>query len=342
VPPLSPAARIVLDHLKLNSQQYFGQVAHVDPLRELVGVDAHVVRARVRLDARDVIVYVKVYDPRASPQDEARFRRYVTTEFTRIRLARTFATPAADVPIPLACLEDHYAIVTQEASGETLSRLLRHLCVIRTSSVYGTILCALHRVGRWLREFQASVPPLGVTNPAGLRRYLDVRLTTLVSLGRRSFDEASRENILAFHDAQAARLTPADMQRVPIHADMCPSNVLVRPDGITVLDLASSCDGSRYDDVAHLYMHLAFAARRFRYGRAVTEQMQRLLLESFEPDLRPETPMFRLMLLRHLACYAMWISTHPRFDRSALGEWRLRRTLARCWEMAGVGDEMNK
>ena len=108
VSTLSPAATVVLEHLKLNSQRYFGQVANLDPLHEVVGPESRVVRARLRLDGHEVIIYVKVYDPRSSP-DEARCRRYVTTEFMRMKHAREFATPAADVPVPLACLEDYYA-----------------------------------------------------------------------------------------------------------------------------------------------------------------------------------------------------------------------------------------
>jgi Ser/Thr protein kinase RdoA (MazF antagonist) len=335
VPPLSPAARLVLDHLKSNSQQYFGQVAHVDPLREVIGPASHVVRARLHLDGREVMIYVKVYAPDSS-DDRARFRRYVTTEFERTRLARKFATAAANVPVPLACLADHYALVTEEASGVTLARMLKQLCLARTPSGHGTVLCALHRVGRWLREFQAGVPPLGF-DVADLRAYLDVRLTRLVSQGRRSFDEASRRAVLAFHDTHAARLTASDLRVVPIHADLCPSNILVRPDGITVLDLANSCDGARYCDVAHLYMHLAFADQRFRFGPRLLGQMQRHLLESVEPELTPEAPLFRLLLLQHLACYLAWVSTLPRYDRSALGEWRFRRVLARCWSLAGIG-----
>jgi Phosphotransferase enzyme family len=335
VPPLSPAVNHVLEHLSLHSQRYFGQVAHVDPLHEVIGPASHVVRARVRLNGREVIIYVKVYEPNSSPDDQARFRRYVTTEFERIRLARKFATVAANVPVPVACLADHYALVTEEASGVTLSRVLKQLCLARTPSCYGTLLYALHRVGLWLREFQAGVPPLGFS-VADLRMYLDARLNRLVSQGRRSFTEASRQAVLEFHDTHAARLSPLDLRVVPLHADLCPSNILVRPDGITVLDLGSSCDGARYCDVAHLYMHLAFADRRFRFGPRLLRQMQRQLLESFEPDLTPEAPLFRLMLLRHVACYLAWTSTRPGYDRSAVGEWRFRRTLARCWSLAGV------
>jgi Ser/Thr protein kinase RdoA (MazF antagonist) len=236
--------------------------------------------------------------------------------------------------VPLACLADHYALVTQEASGVTLARMLRQLCVARTPSCYGTVLCALHRVGPWLREFQAGVP-LGF-DVADLRTSLDVRLKRLVSQRRRSFTEASRLVVLDFHDTYAAQLTASDLRVVPLHADLCPSNILVRPDGITVLDLGSTCDGARYCDIAHLYMHLVFADRRFQFGPRLLGQMQRQLLESFEPELTPDAPLFRLMLLQHLACYLARISTRSGYDRSAFGEWRFRRTLERCWSMAGI------
>ena len=74
--------------------------------------------------------------------------------------AREFATPAADVPVPLACLEDYYALITQEASGITLARLLRQLCLVRTQPATAGALCAAAR-RPMAREFQAGVPPVG-------------------------------------------------------------------------------------------------------------------------------------------------------------------------------------
>lgn len=332
---LSPAAAFVFDHLTSHSQRYFGEVAALQPLREVVGPASRVVRARLQLQGRDVIVYVKLYERNASPEDRSRFEKYVTNEFHRTTLARRFSTAGADVPEPIVCIPEQLALVMQEAAGTTLARLLRQLCILRTPSTGRAVLRALHRVGRWLRQFQEGVPTRGL-NAADLRTYLDVRLKRLLDQQRRAFTQADRQAVLDFHDRHAALLAADDLRIVPIHADLCPTNILVRPGGITVIDLASSCDGSRYCDVAHLYMHLAFAGRRFRLGRTLTDHMQRVLLDGFERGLRADAPLFRLMLLQHLACHAMWISTHARYDRSALGEWRFGRALARCWSMAGV------
>jgi Ser/Thr protein kinase RdoA (MazF antagonist) len=332
---LSPAAAFVLDHLKLNSERYFGEVAALQPLQELVGPASHVVRARLQLRGRDRIVYVKCYEQTGSPEERRRFERYVTNEFKRTTLARRVATTGADVPEPIVCIPEQLALVMHEAAGTTLARLLRQLCVVRTPSTGRAALRALYRVGRWLRRFQDGMPTLGL-NAANLRAYLDVRLTRLVDQQRRTFTAADRQAVLDFHDREAARLTADDLRLVPIHADLCPTNILVRPGGITVIDLASSCDGARYCDVAHLYMHLAFAGRRFHLGHTLTDHMQRVLLDGFQRGLRADAPLFRLMLLQHLACYLMWISTHPRYDRSTIGEWRFGRTVARCWSMAGV------
>jgi Ser/Thr protein kinase RdoA (MazF antagonist) len=335
VRPLSPAAAFVLDHLKMNSERYFGQVAALQPLREVIGPASRVVRARLQLPGRDVIVYVKFYKQNASPEERRRFEKYIRTEFNRTTLARRVATAAAGVPTPLACIPEQLALVTQEAAGTTLARLLRQMCVVRTPATGRATLRALHRVGRWLRQFQDGVPTLGL-DAANLRTYLDVRLTRLVAQQRRTFTPADRQAVLDFHDRHAARLTADDLRVVPIHADLCPTNILVRSDGITVLDLASSSDGARYCDVAHLYMHLAFAGRRFHLGHTLTDHMQRVLLDGFERGLRADAPLFRLLLLQHLACYLMWISTHPRYDRSTIGEWRFGRAITRCWSMVGI------
>jgi hypothetical protein len=52
-------------------------------------------------------------------------------------------------------------------------------------------------------------------------------------------------------------------------------------------------------------MHFAFAGRRFHFGRALTGHMQRVLVDGFERRLRPDAPLFGLMLLQHLACNLM-------------------------------------
>ncbi|MHC0039789.1 hypothetical protein, partial [Pseudoneobacillus sp. C159] len=88
--------------------------------------------------------------------------------------ARALPVPAAGVPQPIACLPDRFAIVTEEASGLPLQRLLKQLCVVRTSGSVTATLRALYRVGRWVRHFQETVPILD--RPSNLRRYLDVRL----------------------------------------------------------------------------------------------------------------------------------------------------------------------
>ncbi len=332
---LSPAAAFVLDHLKVNSERYFGEVAALQPLHELIGPASRVVRARLRLRERDLIVYVKFYEQTASPEQRIRFERYVRNEFDRTTRARQFTTAGADVPSPIVCIPEQLALVMHEATGTTLARLLRQLCVVRTPSSGRAVLRGLHRVGRWLRQFQGGAPTRSL-NPADMRRYLDVRLTRLLRQQRRAFTAADREAVLDFHDRHAALFTADDLRVVPIHADLCPTNILVRCDGITVLDLASSCDGARYCDVAHLYMHLAFAGRRFRLGRTLTDHMQDVLLNSFERGLRPDAPLFRLMLLRHLACYLVWISTQPRYDQTTIGEWRFGRAIARSWSMVGM------
>jgi hypothetical protein len=83
-------------------------------------------------------------------------------------------------------------------------------------------------------------------------------------------------------------------------------------------------------------MHFAFAGSRFQVGHPLTGHMQRVLLDGFARRLRPDAPLFGLMLLQHLACYLLWISTRPRYDPSTIGEWRFSRTVARCRSMAGV------
>lgn len=296
----------VLDRLQLDSASLFGPDARIEPRRAFSTRFSRMMRVHVARAARHDDVFVKLFVPTTdAPEDAARQRRYFDAEWTRAMHANAAlaATPDLRGPAVVAVFPDLSAIVTAEERGISLDRLFRRLVLRRTEAIVRRAETALTRVGRWLRVFQDGVP---VRNPAfskDYRAYLDIRLCRLVQLRRGSFTEAQRQAFLAVFDANAGRLASDDLRVVPIHADLCPSNIFVDDDGITVLDFAKSSDGNKFMDLAHLDLHVRQMARRWHLGAAVAHRLEAALLTGFDADMRPDIPLFALMLLQHLVCH---------------------------------------
>jgi hypothetical protein len=327
----------ILQHLESNGVHYFGKMpSRLEPTRETAGRFSRVLRVRVDLGDRTFTVFVKRYEAQSgTPEEELRFKRYVITEYNRTLLAARCATPSADVTRAIACLPDDFALVTEEAHGVGLDALFRRLAIVRTRAAREHAERALAQVGGWLREFQAGVPVIK-TRVRDYRRYLDIRLQALVRAEHPGFGEADRAAALALFDAASAHLGPDDLALVPIHGDLCPSNILVRDNAVTVLDLAMSTDGTRCHDLAHLFLHAELAGRHLRLGQSVVDGLTRALLSGFDPSLHAGTPLFRMMLLQHVVCDLAQISHVTRTPTGVFGEWRWRRRLARCLRMAGL------
>jgi hypothetical protein len=334
--PVSSRAAGVLRQLETDSVRHFGYPVTIEPLYEAMGTYSRVLRVRLHLTSGPVDAYVKLYEPcQGSLEERARFRRYVVNEFERTRLARRCATASATVPAPLVCLPDELLVMTQEAVGIPLQQRLKQVAILRTAANIEALTTDLRRVGEWLRAFQAGVPPFG-REMRDLREYLDVRLRRLVALASPAFTEETRRAFLEAFDDSASCLSAEDRRRVPIHADLCPSNILVRDDAITVLDFASSTDGARCWDLAHLTMHLRFAGRRFRFGGRMTQRLLRALIDGFDPSLEEDTPAFRFAMIPHAACYLMDGIVKGRYGTRMFGEARLRRDVAHLTAVAGV------
>ncbi len=334
--PVSSRAAGVLRQIQSNSLQHFGHAVAIEPLAEVMGTYSRVVRARLHLPSGSVDAYVKLYEPRQdSLEEQVRFRRYVVTEYERTRLARLCATPCATVPAPLACLPDELLVITQEAAGVPLQARLRHVALVRTPRNTNALVTDLRRTGEWLRAFQQGVPVFG-KDLQDFREYLDIRLRRLVAFGRPSFTESERRAFLDAHDDSVARMTPDEFRWVSIHADLCPSNILVRDDAVTVIDFAASTDGARCWDVAHLVMHVRYAGRRFGFGRRLTSRLVRALLDGFDPALDERHPAFRFAMLPQVACYLNAAVAAGVYDRGMLPGYRFRRDVALGMAMAGL------
>jgi hypothetical protein len=242
---------------------------------------------------------VKVFKPRGSdPNEFTHLRRQVENEYrTTLRLheACTFQ-PGLSALRPLAIFPEQLAIVTAEVPGRTFDRVVRS--ALWGLSPASTAIDAARRVGAWLRTYQAG-PPHGKVM-AG-RAYLDVRLQALVGTALTPQD---REFALRAYDALEQSAGDAAAPNVPVHGDLCPPNIVVQPNGdVTVLDLSTATTGTRYQDAAHLFLHLEFQASRMPLRRRFVGSVQAALLTELNPDASHIHPAFKLMLLQHCACH---------------------------------------
>jgi thiamine kinase-like enzyme len=334
---VSPGFLPVLEHLESNSVQYFGSpLTSVEPTLELTGLYSRVLRVRIDAGGRVTSIFIKRYEPRSGTSEETtRFRRYVDREYARLLLAAGCATEAASVARPIAFLPEHFALITEQAQGVPLQGLFKRLAVLRTPTTRDRVQQALAHVATWVRNFQSAVPP-NKPRTRDQRKYIDIRLLELVDLRRPGFGEAERAAVLECFDGQLARLTSADLAPVASHGDLCPSNILVHDNGVTVLDLAMSTDGTRYQDLSHLTLHVELAGRRFFFGSSLVDRLRSGFLQAFEPGLDARTPLFRMSYMQHAVCYLAEIARQERVLGNTVSEWRWRSRVAWCMNAMGV------
>lgn len=328
---LGPVAPVV-DALKGEAGRHFGDgPVAFEPVALFDGPFSTVVRLRVQAAAGPSHVFAKVYKPR-SPVPYENFippARLVQEEFDATeRLHRALVSrPGLAAMRPIACFPEHAAIVTEELQGRTLSELIAAAAwgrrVNPSLEVVGT------RIGAWLRTFQREGASGSGFQADERRTYLDDRLRHITP---RFLSETERTHALALFDRLAAQIAPGSEQAVPVHADLCPANIVVTPAGaVGVLDFASAQTGSRYHDVAHLYLHLMLAQRRSRMRASAIARMKESLVASFEDQAIPTHPLFRLMLLQHIVCHVAELAERLRWRPSVryhLIQWRWKRLLA--------------
>jgi tRNA A-37 threonylcarbamoyl transferase component Bud32 len=277
---------------------------------------------------------------------------YAFTKIYKVRPARPYETPrlTADVvrdefdatarlhvalagrpgltsPRPIASLPEQGAIVTQELPGTPLDRVLRASNATRKLPMLEAVAA---RIGAWLRTYQRSTGTVGEWRADECRTYLDARLRYVA----RYLGDRPRVDGLALFDRLAADLPASPEPLVAIHADLCPANILITPGGgVGVLDFATAQAGSRFHDLAHLYLHLELARRRAGGRRRIAFGcIQDTLMAGFDRPAAVRDPLFRLMLLQHAVCHVTQLvdtaGWRPRAAMCALARWRWRACLA--------------
>ena len=162
------------------------------------------------------------------------------------------------------------------------------------------------------------------------RTYLDVRLRRLTQLSRAKFHEDDRRRVLAYFDRRAADVSIEDLVDVPVHGDITPSNIVIAPDRVTVLDFAMTGRGSKYLDIARLHTQLEFYTAKPQYRPNVIRRLQLAALAGFDAQLSPHHPLFEICTLQHVVCHFLSHARQPgRFPRSLYSRHQCR--LHRRW-----------
>jgi tRNA A-37 threonylcarbamoyl transferase component Bud32 len=316
----------VLGALKVHSARLFGQA---DTAFEAVAIFDRPFStvARLRIAPRSAVpfyAFTKIYKDRPPrPYETARTTaEVVEQEFAATLRLHTALTgrPGLASPRPIARFPEHGAIVTGELTGTPLDLVLRRARGVSTPLLQSVAT----RIAAWLRAYQTSAAagePQCWRAGEG-RAYLDDRLRYITP---GFLPPAYRERALALFDRLAEQVA-RDEPLVPIHADLCPSNILILPGGgVAVLDFATAQQGTRFHDVAHLYMHLELCRTRLRQRIGISN-VQEALLAGFDHAPAMRDPLFRLMLLQHVVCHVTQVADsggwRPKAAVRALVRWR--------------------
>jgi hypothetical protein len=192
------------------------------------------------------------------------------------------------------------------------------------------------RIGAWVRTYQRVIDAGGVLSLDERREYLDVRLRKLIATG--VLAESDRADALRRFDELAPAVAEPSQPLVAIHADLCPSNILVDATGaVTILDFAMAKTGPRFHDVSHLYMHLEFLRWRPRLKSGTVDDAQLALMRGYEDATAMTDPLFVLMLLQHVVCHVAMLAERPPGPLDPAYRWFVRRRWVKCARMPGLG-----
>jgi Phosphotransferase enzyme family len=328
----------LLGRLAAESGDHFGDPsASIEPLARLERPFSSLLRLRIDAAGRQFGAFLKIFKPRLSTDEELRqLRRWVQREYDATAcLYQAFAgNPGLSAVRPIAVFPDQLALATEEAIGVPFDRVIR-------SGLWGRQVPApltdiAQRIGAWIRTYQQVTASSGEMSLDERQDYLSVRLRRLTAAG--VFREQDVARTLERVHELARLVDSTSLGRVAIHADLCPTNILIGPTGgVTILDFAMAKSGARFHDISHLFMHLEFQRWRPRLLTRVLPDVQAALLAGFDPDEPAERhPLFQLMLIQHVICHLALLAEPQSGILRPTQAWLARRRWQRCAVIAGI------
>jgi Phosphotransferase enzyme family len=303
----------VLERLRAESLRHFAAASvRVEPRRVLVRPFSQVMEVEIDAGGRTTSAFVKILKPRLhGAQELEATRRNITREFdTTARMHARFASHAGlSTARPIACYPELLAMVTERVEGVSLLQRLSSVRGFPSPASIEALTLTLRKVGTWLSTFQAIDALDGTVSLDQLRTYLDRRLQPLADGGVIGADVRTR--LLRYFDQLAAQISASDLQAVPVHADFTPENVIIRDGDVTVLDFTMAKRGTRYLDLAHMWMYLDRLKARPWFRPAVVDALTTALVAGFDPQLQTDRPLFQLQRLEHVVCHLRQMQESP-------------------------------
>lgn len=314
---LSVDMSAVLERLCHSDDRVFGSGrVEIVPVSFQVRESSEIMRARVTTATGIQYVYAKIFRPRPGEAGLAATRaRYARDlEVTRHVCNAMKSMDTLRAVEVIACYEDLLGVVTVEVTGKPLNIAIeRGAAWPATAAHLESLEVDLTRLGRWIAAFQLVAPRATASrvNLDETRGYIDFRLKKLVNLEPAGLSDSERHEILEHFDSRVAEVQSEDLIEVPVHGDIVPSNVVVRPECVTVLDFGMTGAGSKYLDIARLYTQLDFYKAKPQFRPHVVARLQSAALAGFEAGLSIENPLFEINAIQHVVCHLLSHARQP-------------------------------
>ena len=300
----------VLQRLSEGSKEYFGAASiEIEAVRFEERIYSFILEIRVNGNNERSTAFVKRYKVPEGVSPVS-IREQVIAEFNVLqdKCKAMAGYPGFRVVRPIAYWSDELTIVTERAQGKTLPEILNARVSWRWSAKQQHLIDLFERVGAWPRVFQSTDSSSAMLSTAEMREYVDVRLKQLAQAGAVSPGFCSA--LLSQFDATARDVNMCELAEVPTHVDFSPHNVLASEEAITLLDISARSSGSRYYDLAHMFVHLENLKIRPWMGVRLVEQMQAAMLRGYDPGLTPDRPLFRMELMRNVVSHLVHQREH--------------------------------
>ena len=207
------------------------------------------------------------------------------------------------VPDVVAFYPEIPALVWAEVSGETLESVAtRYAKGVPGRAALARLEHAFHGAGRWLRVLQDGSSVEGREfSLTEMVDYVDVRLRRISDLGPKGLDAAWQANVRRVF--QEARLSADDRRLTAVHGDFSLSNIMLDGARVVAIDFSRFGIGSTYYDVSRLYHQVGLLRHKPWFLPSTVARLRGALLNGFDPNLRPDQPLFQLFLIQHLLCH---------------------------------------
>jgi hypothetical protein len=329
-PPKPVAFEAILARLRAKDARYFnGPADRLEILERIERPFSELVRVRAQCGRQTTCVFVTRLKPKAPTEEQwllsrDRVRRDYAASLRVLQSVKGRTEFSAVRPI--GCFPEDLVLITEELPGQTLSVVLeRSARWVPKSADLAYLVSIFERIGAWVKVFQGNESASGAFSLSAMREYLDVRLRKIVASRNDRFSEADQQRLLTWFDSCAANVSGSELLEVPVHADLCPANILIHEGTIAAIDFAMASTGGAYLDVSRMFTQLEFLKAKPRFRPAVIVTLQAALLRGFDPDLRPDRPLFRLFVLQHTITQFLKLTLRPGRSTARLWSWHQRR-----------------